>query len=66
VVWDLDRPFEGDASLQLLKFTDDEGICLWQMLIIIRAPASEDKFYDVLQLLNYWANLHQNLTKLWW
>ena len=24
-VWDLDRPFEGDASLQLLKFTDDEG-----------------------------------------
>jgi threonyl-tRNA synthetase len=28
VVWDLDRPFEGDASLQLLKFTDDEGICL--------------------------------------
>ncbi|XP_064653248.1 threonine--tRNA ligase 1, cytoplasmic-like [Lineus longissimus] len=25
VVWDLDRPFEGDAALQLLKFTDDEG-----------------------------------------
>lgn len=30
-VWDLERPFEGDATLQLLKFDDDEakqvGIC---------------------------------------
>ncbi|PAV75103.1 hypothetical protein WR25_05460 [Diploscapter pachys] len=24
-VWDLDRPFEGDASLQILKFDDDEA-----------------------------------------
>ncbi|VDN07969.1 unnamed protein product [Thelazia callipaeda] len=24
-VWDLDRPFEGDAVLQILKFDDDEG-----------------------------------------
>uniref|UniRef100_A0A915CFD6 threonine--tRNA ligase n=2 Tax=Parascaris univalens TaxID=6257 RepID=A0A915CFD6_PARUN len=24
-VWDLDRPFEGDATLQLLKFDDEEG-----------------------------------------
>uniref|UniRef100_A0A7I4XTA5 threonine--tRNA ligase n=2 Tax=Haemonchus contortus TaxID=6289 RepID=A0A7I4XTA5_HAECO len=24
-VWDLDRPFEGDATLQLLKFDDDEA-----------------------------------------
>ena len=24
-VWDLDRPFEKDSSLQLLKFDDDEG-----------------------------------------
>ncbi|KAF8382770.1 tars-1, partial [Pristionchus pacificus] len=25
VVWDLDRPFEGDATLHLLKFDDDEA-----------------------------------------
>lgn len=25
-LWDLDRPFEGDASLQLLKFDDKDGI----------------------------------------
>lgn len=24
-VWDLDRPFECDATLQILKFDDDEG-----------------------------------------
>ncbi|KAH7719882.1 putative threonine--tRNA ligase 2cytoplasmic [Aphelenchoides avenae] len=24
-LWDLDRPFEGDASLKILKFDDDEG-----------------------------------------
>ena len=24
-VWDLDRPFEGDAQLKLLKFDDHEG-----------------------------------------
>lgn len=24
-VWDLDRPFEGDATLHLLKFDDPEG-----------------------------------------
>uniref|UniRef100_A0A914EBU7 threonine--tRNA ligase n=1 Tax=Acrobeloides nanus TaxID=290746 RepID=A0A914EBU7_9BILA len=24
-LWDLDRPFEGDATLQILKFDDDEG-----------------------------------------
>ena len=24
-VWDLDRPFEGDAELKLLKFEDPEG-----------------------------------------
>ncbi|VDN29979.1 unnamed protein product [Gongylonema pulchrum] len=24
-VWDLDRPFEGDAKLEILKFDDDEG-----------------------------------------
>lgn len=24
-VWDLDRPFEGDATLQVLKFDDDEA-----------------------------------------
>ncbi len=24
-LWDLDRPFEGDASLKLLNFDDDEG-----------------------------------------
>jgi len=24
-LWDLDRPFEGDASLQLLKFDDKDG-----------------------------------------
>eukprot|EP00918_Siedleckia_nematoides_P023985 GHVU01051733.1.p1 GENE.GHVU01051733.1~~GHVU01051733.1.p1 ORF type:complete len:711 (-),score=89.93 GHVU01051733.1:366-2396(-) len=24
-VWDLDRPFEGDAELKLLKFSDEEG-----------------------------------------
>ena len=24
-VWDLDRPFEGDATLQLLKFDDDDA-----------------------------------------
>ena len=24
-LWDLDRPLEGDASLQLLKFDSDEG-----------------------------------------
>ena len=28
VVWDLDRPFEGDASLKLLKFEDAEGLNL--------------------------------------
>lgn len=26
VLWDLDRPFEESAKLQLLKFDDDEGI----------------------------------------
>lgn len=25
VLWDLDRPLEGDASLQLLKFDDKDG-----------------------------------------
>ena len=25
VVWDLDRPFEEDSTLQLLKFDDAEG-----------------------------------------
>jgi len=25
VLWDLDRPFEGDAELKLLKFNDEEG-----------------------------------------
>ena len=25
VLWDLDRPLEGNAKLELLKFTDDEG-----------------------------------------
>lgn len=24
-VWDLDRPFEGDADLEILKFDDEEG-----------------------------------------
>lgn len=24
-LWDLDRPFEGDATLQLLKFDDPDG-----------------------------------------
>jgi threonyl-tRNA synthetase len=24
-LWDLDRPFEGDVSLQLLTFDDEEG-----------------------------------------
>ena len=24
-LWDLDRPFEGDAELKLLKFDSDEG-----------------------------------------
>uniref|UniRef100_A0A914CH47 threonine--tRNA ligase n=1 Tax=Acrobeloides nanus TaxID=290746 RepID=A0A914CH47_9BILA len=24
-LWDLDRPFEGDATLQILNFDDDEG-----------------------------------------
>ncbi|EDO31194.1 predicted protein, partial [Nematostella vectensis] len=27
-VWDLDRVLEGDCSLQLLKFDDDEGVLL--------------------------------------
>ena len=26
VLWDLDRPLEGDAELKLLKFDDDEGL----------------------------------------
>lgn len=26
VLWDLDRPFEDSAKLQLLKFDDDEGM----------------------------------------
>ena len=26
VVWDLDRPFESDAELKLLKFDDPEGM----------------------------------------
>ena len=26
-LWDLDRPLETDASLQLLKFDSDEGEC---------------------------------------
>ena len=25
-VWDLDRPFEGNSTLHLLKFDDDEGM----------------------------------------
>lgn len=25
VVWDLDRPLEGDCALELLKFDDDEA-----------------------------------------
>ena len=25
VVWDLDRPFEENSSLQLLKFEDEDG-----------------------------------------
>ena len=25
VLWDLDRPFEEDSELKLLKFTDEEG-----------------------------------------
>ena len=30
-LWDLDRPFEGDATLKLLKFDDPDGkdiLCL--------------------------------------
>lgn len=27
-LWDLDRPFEKDSSLQLLKFDDKDGINL--------------------------------------
>ncbi|VDO95445.1 unnamed protein product [Heligmosomoides polygyrus] len=30
-VWDLDRPFEGDATLHLLKFDDDEGKQRWSV-----------------------------------
>ena len=25
VLWDLDRPFEGDANLKLIKFEDKDG-----------------------------------------
>lgn len=27
-LWDLDRPLEGDCSLELLKFEDEEGISI--------------------------------------
>ena len=27
VLWDLDRPFESDATLAILKFEDKEGVC---------------------------------------
>ena len=31
VLWDLDRPFESDAKLEILKFEDKEGmyVCTW-------------------------------------
>ena len=28
VLWDLDRPFENNAELKLLKFDDDEGLLI--------------------------------------
>ncbi|KAI6185183.1 hypothetical protein M3Y99_01950700 [Aphelenchoides fujianensis] len=41
-LWDLDRPFEGDAHLKLLKFEDDEGQqVFWQSSARILAEASQ-------------------------
>uniref|UniRef100_A0A0M3IV00 Cytochrome P450 n=1 Tax=Ascaris lumbricoides TaxID=6252 RepID=A0A0M3IV00_ASCLU len=35
-VWDLDRPFEGDATLQLLKFDDEEGKQVTNFYLLIQ------------------------------
>merc|ERR1712168_1123924 len=41
-VWDLDRPFEGDASLQLIKFEDEEGqMVFWHSSAHILGEAME-------------------------
>lgn len=35
VLWDLDRPFEEDASLQLLKFEDSDGKSLTLLIAFL-------------------------------
>ena len=41
VLWDLDRPFEGDANLQLLKFEDSEG------MYIVFQPITSFTLYQI-------------------
>ena len=44
-LWDLDRPLEGDASLKLLKFTDDEGrYVFWHSSAHILGEAMERRY----------------------
>jgi len=41
-LWDLERPFEGDASLQLIKFEDEEGqMVFWHSSAHILGEAME-------------------------
>ena len=44
VVWDLDRPFEGDCHLQLLKFNDEEA-----QVIIAELSFLKLKSFDLLK-----------------
>jgi threonyl-tRNA synthetase len=41
-LWDLERPFEGDSSLKLLKFDDDEGkMVFWHSTAHVMGEAME-------------------------
>ena len=34
IVWDLDRPFEEDSSLELLKFDDPDGMFIYTVMFL--------------------------------
>lgn len=49
VLWDLDRPLEGDCDLKLLKFDDDEGKeVFWHSTAHIMGEAMEYKYHGCL------------------
>ena len=49
-VWDLDRPFEKDSELKLLKFEDSEGTSAFNFIFLTKFVSPDLQMHTFLQL----------------